>query len=252
MPDHPLAGKVSVITGAGRGIGRAIALAYAAAGSAVVCAARSEAQLAETVAAIEAAGGRALAVPADVTDRADNERLFERAAEAFGGVDIVVINAGGNTDRKPIEQGEVDDWIAVVELNLIGAYLTLKTCLPHLRRRGAGKIITVGSGMGRRGAPGASSYAAAKAGLSLLTRVAAQELGDSLITINELIPGPVRTALTAGVEERAKASGGATPFTNPVEWIKTPEDVVPLALFLATQPDRGPTGQTFSLMRRDM
>lgn len=245
-------GKVSVITGAGRGIGRAIAQAYAAEGSQVVCAARSEDQLTETVAAITAKGGKAIAVPTDVTDRAQVQRLFERAEEAYGGIDIVVINAGGNTDRKLLEQGEIDDWIAVIELNLIGAYLTLKLALPHLRKRGAGKIITIGSGMGRRGAPGASSYAAAKAGLSLLTRVTAQELGETNITINELIPGPVRTALTAGVEERAKASGGATPFSNPVEWIKTPEDVVPLALFLANQPERGPTGQTFSLMRRDM
>lgn len=245
-------GKISVITGAGRGIGRAIAQAYAAAGSKVVCAARSEDQLAETVTAITADGGQAIAVPTDVTDRTQVQRLFEEAEKTYGGVDIVVINAGGNTDRKLLEDGEIDDWIAVIELNLIGAYLTLKASLPHLRKRGAGKIITIGSGMGRRGAPGASSYAAAKAGLSLLTRVAAQELGETNITINELIPGPVRTALTAGVEERAKASGGATPFTNPVEWIKTPEDVVPLALFLANQPERGPTGQTFSLMRRDM
>ena len=124
--------------------------------------------------------------------------------------------------------------------------------MPHLRARGAGKIIAIGSGQGRRGSPGASSYSAAKAGLSLLVRVAAQELGDSLITVNELNPGPVRTALTADVERRAVAAGGATPFSNPVEWIKQPEDVAPLALFLATQPDRGPTGQTFSLMRRDM
>ncbi len=251
MQEQKLAGKVAVVTGGGRGIGEAIAHAYALEGAAVVCAARSPDQIAAVASAIESAGGQALAVPTDVTDHAAVKSMYEQAAATFGGLDIVVVNAGGNVDRTRVDVGEAAPWVATIELNLIGAYYCLKEAIPHLKARGGGKIITVGSGMGHRGSPGNSSYCAAKAGLRMLTRVLAQELVEDNITVNELIPGPVRTHLTRDVEELSKQSGNPTPFLSPTEWVKQPEDVVPLAMFLATQPDRGPTAQTFSLMRRD-
>ena len=240
--DQPLAGKVAVVTGAGRGIGRAIALGYGAADAAVCCSARTREQIEDTAERIRAAGGTAVAVAADVTDPAAVERMFEAAAEALGGLDILVANAGGVLESKTVVEGDPALWEATVAVNLFGAYHCIRAAIPHLKRRGGGKILTMGSGMGHNGLEGHSAYCCAKAALWMLTRVSARELWADGISVNELIPGPVRTDATRG--------GGAVSGIDS-EWVKSPEEVVPLALFLATQPDVGPTAQSFSLMRRD-
>lgn len=242
-----LNGKVAVITGAGRGIGRAIALAYAEAGAAVVCAARTTAQIDDTVQTIRVNGGVGVAIPTDVTQPDQVEQLFAQSAQHFGGIDIVVINAGINPDRRTVAESDPAAWRLTLEVNLVGPYYCAKAALPYLKPRGAGKIILLGSGMGHRSGAGNSAYACSKAGLWMLTRVLAQEVWQDNISVNELIPGPVDTAMTTSAAARQGVA-----FTTSSEWIKQPTDVVPLALFLATQPDIGPTGQSFSLMRRDM
>ena len=250
MPvDGVLSGKVVVVTGAGRGIGRAIAVGYAAAGAAVCCLARTESEIARTVVDIRSDGGTATCVRTDVTDYNSVVHAFDATVSEFGGVDIVVINAGGNLDDgRDVESGNLEQWTDTVQLNLVGAYHTARAAIPHLKDRGGGKILAIGSGLGRRGRPGMSAYATAKAGLSMLVRVLAQELWQHDISVNELIPGPVLT----GRVTQAYAQKAGSVFQDDSEWVKTPEDVVPLALVLATQPDKGPTGQTYSLMRRDM
>lgn len=242
-----LAGKTAVVTGAGRGIGRAIALGFAAEGAAVCLAARTAAEIEDAAQEIQRQGGSAIAVQADATRPDDMERMHAAAAERFGGIDIVVVNAGGNLERRRVEDSDAAAWAATIDLNLTGAYYTARAAIPHLKRRGGGKIINVGSGIGHNGRPGSSAYACAKAGLWMLTRVLAQELWRHNISVNELVPGPVKTpgALLAWQGEEASVNQVES------EWVKEPEDVLPLALFIAAQPDKGPTAQSFSLMRRD-
>ncbi|MDD2769215.1 MAG: SDR family NAD(P)-dependent oxidoreductase [Methylococcus sp.] len=235
--------KVAIVTGAGRGIGRAIALACAEAGAAVGCAARSLSEIADTVGTIGERGGKAIAVQTDVTDPAAVQHLIDTVAGSFGGLDILVINAGISPGRHPVENSDAEHWQEVLNVNLFGAYHCARAAIPYLKQRGAGKIITVGSGMGHRGKPGSSAYSCSKAGLWMLTRVLAQELWDYNISVNELVPGPVDTRMNT-------APDGLSSFGDS-EWIKGPEEVTQLALFLAAQPDRGPSAQSFSLMRRD-
>jgi len=234
------------VTGAGRGIGKAIAEAYGEAGASVCCIARTFSEIQSTAAEIEGKGGRALAVAADVCDVDAVRTAFAQAAQTLGGIDIVVINAGIIATNGPVEDSDPRRWKETLDTNLLGAYHCARAAIPHLRRRGAGKIITVGSGLGHRGRPGGSAYSSSKAGLWMLTRVLAQELAPYRISVNELVPGPVRTSISTGVA----GSAGQAPFAE-TEWFKAPADVVPLALFLATQPDFGPTAQSYSLMRRD-
>ena len=243
-----LDGQVAVITGAGRGIGRGIATAYARAGAAVVLAARTVDELDEAATEIEAAGGRALAVPTDVTHPGQIDALFARVADELGGTDLLVANAGGTFGGGPVETADLNEWRATFALNVDGVYLCARAAIPQLRTRGGGKIIVMGSGAGRRAGPGWSSYASAKAAVSMLVRVLAQELRADRIAVNEIVPGPVRTAL---IEELPSNIVG-TMAGVATEWFKAPDAVADLALYLARLPNDGATGQTFSLLGRDM
>ena len=171
--------------------------------------------------------------------------MFEETVAHFGGLDILVVNAGGNFEKGSLENSDSAGWKQTIDLNLFGAYYCIKHAIPYLKQRGAGKIITIGSGLGHSGIPNDSAYACSKAALWMLTQVVAQELATENISVNELIPGPVQTSMSTEAFRK-----------NVVEknhdWLKNPDDVVPLALFLATQPEWGPSAQSFSLMRRAM
>jgi 3-oxoacyl-[acyl-carrier protein] reductase len=239
-----LAGKVAVVTGAGRGIGAAIAEALAAAGAMVACAARNAEEIATVAARIGAAGGRAFAVATDVTDAAQVAALYAETARREGGFDLLFVNAGVSLDQRPVEQSDPAAFEATMRVNLFGAYHCARLAIPHMRARGGGRIVMTGSGMGHSSLHGHAGYSCSKAGVWMLVRILADELRAEGIAVNELVPGPVQTAMT-GAPQRA-----GSVVNNPVEWLKRPEDVVPLAMFLATHPGPGPTGQSFSLMRR--
>ena len=205
----PLEGQVALITGAGRGIGRAIAIGYARAGASIVCVSRTRTEVEETALLVCAEGAHAMAAPADVAEFNAMSTLCTAAEKQFGGIDIVVAAAGVALENKPVEDSDVEAWRGTIEVNLIGAFCTAKAAIPALKRRGAGKMTFVGSGMGHRGKPTRSAYAASKAGLHRLVRVLAQELAVSNIAVNELVPGPVLTAFIAGREAQLRAATGA-------------------------------------------
>jgi 3-oxoacyl-[acyl-carrier protein] reductase len=249
-----LANKVAIVTGSGRGIGRAIAVGYAKAGASVCCISRSPGEIAETAKLITEAGGRALAVPTDVKELSSVQAVVAETLRTFGGIDILVANHGVQKAAGSLEDTDPIEWMETIAINLIGTYYCARSVIPHLKARGAGKIITVGSGQGHRGSAGHTAYSSSKAGLWMLVQTLAQELAPFNISVNELLPGHVLTNIYT--EATAKLGGGAAGNTQkpkdlrPSEWLKGPEDVVPLALFLACQPDFGPTAQSYSLMRR--
>jgi 3-oxoacyl-[acyl-carrier protein] reductase len=243
MSNLPLAGKIAIVTGASKGIGQAIALGYAAAGAAVCCAARNAEALDEVVQTIEGTRGNALAIVTDVSDESSVSRLIATTAEHFGGLDILVVNAGVNLEQTSLEHTDSAAWQQTFNVNLMGAYYCMKHAIPHLKEREAGKIITIGSGLGHHGRGQDSAYACSKAALWMLTRVVAQELASTPICVNELIPGPVDTGMSTEAFRQQ--------IVNVYhEWFKQPENVVDLAVFLAGQPAGGPSAQSFSLMRR--
>ncbi|RMG39114.1 MAG: SDR family oxidoreductase [Planctomycetota bacterium] len=234
-----------LITGASRGIGRAIAEALADAGGEVLLCARSEEPLRAVADSIRRRGGTADVFVADVADEQQVEAMFEAVRDRYGVLDGLVNNAGGGTERRPVGEDDPTAWWRVVRVNLFGAYLCSRAARPLLQPRG-GHILNVGSGMGHQPRAGNSSYNVAKAGLWMFTRCLALEVWDEGICVNELVPGPVHTDLTASV-----FPPGPRHPTYASEYVKEPDDVAPLALWiLAQDPRTGPTGQSFSLARR--
>jgi 3-oxoacyl-[acyl-carrier protein] reductase len=244
MSSNALAGKVAIVTGGGRGIGAAIAEALAGAGATVVCSARTTAEIEATAARIGARGGRAFAIAADAADAGHVAALYDETAKRAGGFDMLFINHGVSLDQRPIETSDPVAFEETVRVNLIGPYHCARLAIPHLRARGGGRIVITGSGMGHSSAHGHAGYSCSKAGAWMLVRILADQLRKDNVSVNELIPGPVKTAMTS-VPQREGAV-----VNNPIEWLKQPEDVVPLAMMLATYPAPGPTGQSFSIMRR--
>jgi 3-oxoacyl-[acyl-carrier protein] reductase len=226
--------KTAIVTGASRGIGRAVARRLAADGFAVVVnyagnAARAE----ETVAEIEAAGGRAVAVQADVADAADVDRLFKRTLETFGGVDVVV-NSAGIMPLSPIVESDLAVFDKVIATNLRGAFLVLGKAARHVSS--GGRIIAFSSSVLAKAFPAYGPYIASKAGVEGLVHVLANELRGRNITVNAVAPGPVATELfLAGKTEAQIAQLSKIP---PLERLGQPEDIAAVVSFLAG-PDGG-------------
>jgi 3-oxoacyl-[acyl-carrier protein] reductase len=241
-----LSGKTALVTGGGRGIGRAIAECFSDAGAVVVVAARTQSEIKEAAAKINDDGGKAYAIRADVTDNDAVETLFNEAEKLTGGIDIVVINAGGNTTISPLEDSNPDSWKNTVDLNLTSVFYTARAAIPRLKKRGGGKIIVIGSGAGYHIVKKASAYSSAKAGVHAVVKALAEELVNDNISVNEIIPGPVNTAQF----HQAQKEGNS--YDPKGEWFKEPREVAALALYLTSFPDNGPSGQSFSLRRRPL
>ncbi|WP_159149594.1 SDR family NAD(P)-dependent oxidoreductase [Dietzia lutea] len=235
------------MTGAGRGIGRASAVELARRGHDLVLAARSTDQLAEVAVAVEEIGGEALVVETDVTSDDECMALMDAAADRFSRLDVLVCNAGGGVADLSLMDTTPEDWRSVIDLNVHSVYYSVRHAVPYMREVGGGKIMVVGSGTGHVPISGVAAYAVAKAGAAHIVRVLAQELAADGIDINEVVPGPVLTDLT-----RANFTVGEPPPLSAVERVKEPKEVAALVGWLAGMPSRGPTGQVFSLARRQL
>jgi 3-oxoacyl-[acyl-carrier protein] reductase len=237
-----LSGKVALVTGASRGIGRAVASRLAGQGAIVVAAARGE-HAADTVAAISAAGGRAEAAGVDVTDSAALERLPGSIVEKHGRLDIIVSNAGITRDQLLMRMKR-DDWDVVLATNLTAAFTLAQAAMrPMLKQRG-GRIIAVSSVVGQMGNAGQTNYAASKAGLIGFAKALAREVASRGITVNVIAPGMIDTDMTRAIADKAQADWSAQ---IPLGRLGTVEDVAAAACFLASDEAAYITGHVLAV-----
>jgi len=244
----------ALVTGAGRGIGRAVALALGRAGAAVAVSARTQADVDSCAAEVRAAGGRAMALSADVSRVDDVQALFQRARAELGGVDILV-NGAGIAVSAQVHRTSDEEWRAVLETNLSGTFYAMREALPEMMQAGWGRVINMASIAGKTGYPYIGAYAATKHGVLGLTRCAALEGAAQGVTVNAVCPGYVDTPMTdaaiANVVAKTKLDEAAArrhlEETSPQKRMVTVEEVAALTLFLCSEEARGINGQALGI-----
>ncbi|MCD8153549.1 MAG: 3-oxoacyl-[acyl-carrier-protein] reductase [Clostridiales bacterium] len=239
-----LTGKTALVTGAGRGIGRAIALTLAGYGADVVVNYSGSKEAAEqTVGEIEAMGRKALAVQADVSLEEDCKRMFDTAVKTFGGVDILVNNAGITRDNLAVRMSEAE-FDAVLDTNLKGAFFCMKLAGKLMMKKRRGRIVSISSISGVRGNAGQINYCAAKAGIIGMTKSLARELSSRGVTVNAVAPGYIDTDMTAVLPEKVKE---AVLAQVPLGRMGSPEDIAEAVAFLASDKAGYITGQVIQV-----
>lgn len=244
--------RTAIVTGGGRGIGRAIARALAGPETFVVVTGRTAAHLESTALDLESLGGRALAVPMDVADERSVDAGMARIAEAIGTLDILVNNAGVG-GGEPIVGSDTARWRRTIDVNLVGMYLVSRATVPLMRT--GGRIVNLSSVLGRFGVPGYTAYCAAKHGVIGFTRALALELVSKQVTVNAVCPGWVDTEMAAeGMRQGAAAQGWSfEEFRDraigavPIKRIIQPEEVAELVRYLVSPASSAVTGQTWNI-----
>ncbi len=237
-----LRNKVAIITGGGRGIGRAIALAFAKAGADLAVVSRTRSELEAVASEIHNLGRQVLVVVADVSDPIKVMRMVKATLRELGRVDILVNNAAFAAPRSVVGTS-LEDWNRTLEVNLTGVFLCSQAVLAHMLEQGEGKIINISSGSGVRGSPGNAAYSASKAGVIAFTQALAGEVRETGIQVNVICPGPTRT------EMLASRPTGVSPYS--AADAMEPEEVAGAALFLASDYSGRINAQTFHVRISD-
>ncbi|MBL3671496.1 SDR family oxidoreductase [Streptomyces sp. M2CJ-2] len=228
-------GKTVLVTGAGSGLGRAIARAFAAEGASVVAAGRTATSLDETVGLIEAAGGTATAVTADVTDSGRLQNLVHETVTRFGGLDVAVNNAGTLRGTVPVGEVSEEDWDAVLRTNVTGVWLAMKHQIAHMKGNGGGTIVNISSNLGAHlRIPNAAAYITSKAAVSALTRAAALDHIHQGIRINAVSPGAAATSMSLRPGETEADRTERMKTENPLGRVAEAEEVAAAVLYLAS------------------
>ncbi len=242
LPSFPdLAGKVVVVTGASRGIGEALALAFAASGARLVLASRKAEGLEPVAEQIRAQRGEALAVPCHTGRAADVEALAARAEEAFGGVDVLVNNAATSPHFGPLLDATESQWDKTFEVNVKGYAHAIRACLPLMRERGGGAVVNVASVAGLVPHGGLGVYGLSKAAVIMLTRTLAMELAPENVRVNAIAPGLIQTRFSEALWTSPEAQERAL-RAIPQRRLGQPEDLVGAVLYLASDAARFTTG----------
>ncbi len=246
--------KVAVVTGGGRGIGRAIALAFAQEGADVVVTARTASEIDSVSAEIDRLGRKGVALPVDLGEREAVHACVASITAEFPTVDILVNNAGvgGAQNPNPVAQYNDDFWDMSLFVNLTAPYLLMKAFLPKMIEQHWGRIINIASTAAKRGALNRSAYSVSKHGLVGLTRSAALEVATDGVTVNAICPGPIRTAmLTRLLQYRADLQGitleEVERSVNPMKRLLEPEEVAEMAVYLASDLAGGVSGQALNI-----
>ncbi len=252
---NPGAARVAVVTGANRGIGRAIAAAYADAGYAVVATARDAATLDDVVAGIEGSGGTAVALPCDVADEGSVDAMASQVLERFGSVHTVVANAGIAGPTAPLHETDLKSWRECLAVDLDGVFLTFRAFVPPLIAAGTGSLIAVSSMTGKRPLYGRTPYAAAKMGVIGLVRTLALELGPHGVRVNTVCPGAVDgPRLQDVVRKQAQTKGitvedalGVFTAASPLGRLVQPEEIARTCTFLSSDAAASITGEDLNV-----
>jgi 3-oxoacyl-[acyl-carrier protein] reductase len=235
--------KVAIVTGSGRGIGKAIALQLAEAGANLVVSDIDKATSVQVVAEIKELGCEAIAVTSDVSLSADAQSLIDKAIEKFGRIDFLINNAGITRDNLLLRMTE-EEWDSVIAVNLKGTYNCIRAAARTLMKQRSGRIINIASVVGQIGNPAQINYAASKAGVIGMTKTAAKEMSSRNILVNAIAPGFIETAMTAQLpqEAREKLTG-----LIPLNRLGEPEDVAKVVLFLCSDAGNYITGQVINV-----
>ena len=242
-----LDGLVAVVTGAGRGIGQAIALAFAREGAHLALAARSAPELEDTARQVRDLGAPALVIPTDVTDQGQVDRMAAQVIDRYAAIDILVNNAGVAGPIGPLQDNDPAYWVRTIQVNLIGTYLCCRAVLPAMLERNRGKIINMSGGGSLKGGPDMSAYGSTKAAVVRLTECLAMELAQTNVCVNAVAPGTIQTRMLEEIQEVYSAAGVEMPSGG---WGSL-ERAADLVLFLASGDSGNLSGRLVSAVWDD-